>query len=174
MSTENVINNQRIAKNTFLLYLRTIFVLAVSLYTSRLVLKVLGVDDYGIYQVVGGMVTMFGILSNALSAAISRFITFELGSGNVERLKRLFSTSVVVQYVLAGIGLDRAMIGAYGHDDRVDAYPALMAEIGITAPAYTTICVLTDKEETGSDGVTGLNRSEERRVGKECRSRWSP
>lgn len=76
MSTENVINNQRIAKNTFLLYLRTIFVLAVSLYTSRLVLKVLGVDDYGIYQVVGGMVTMFGILSNALSAAISRFITF--------------------------------------------------------------------------------------------------
>ena len=69
MSTENVINNQRIAKNTFLLYLRTIFVLAVSLYTSRLVLKVLGVDDYGIYQVVGGMVTMFGILSNALSAA---------------------------------------------------------------------------------------------------------
>ena len=102
MSTENVINNQRIAKNTFLLYLRTIFVLAVSLYTSRLVLKVLGVDDYGIYQVVGGMVTMFGILSNALSAAISRFITFELGSGKAERLKRLFSTSVVVQYVLAG------------------------------------------------------------------------
>ena len=88
MSTENVINNQRIAKNTFLLYLRTIFVLAVSLYTSRLVLKVLGVDDYGIYQVVGGMVTMFGILSNALSAAISRFITFELGSGKAERLKR--------------------------------------------------------------------------------------
>ncbi len=77
MSTENVINNQRIAK-ILLLYLRTIFVLAVSLYTSRLVLKVLGVDDYGIYQVVGGMVTMFGILSNALSAAISRFITFEL------------------------------------------------------------------------------------------------
>ena len=64
MSTENVINNQRIAK-ILLLYLRTIFVLAVSLYTSRLVLKVLGVDDYGIYQVVGGMVTMFGILSNA-------------------------------------------------------------------------------------------------------------
>ena len=55
------------------------------------------------------------------------------------------------------IGLDRAMIGAYGHDDRVDAYPALMAEIGVQNPAYTTVCVLTDKEETGSDGVTGLN-----------------
>ena len=64
---------------------------------------------------------------------------------------------VVPAYKARDIGLDRAMIGAYGHDDRVDAYPALMAEIGITAPAYTTICVLTDKEETGSDGVTGLN-----------------
>ena len=64
---------------------------------------------------------------------------------------------VVPAHKARDIGLDRAMIGAYGHDDRVDAYPALMAEIGIAAPAYTTICVLTDKEETGSDGVTGLN-----------------
>ena len=55
------------------------------------------------------------------------------------------------------VGFDRSMIGAYGHDDRVDAYPALMAEIGIQNPAYTSVCVLTDKEETGSDGVTGLN-----------------
>lgn len=55
------------------------------------------------------------------------------------------------------VGLDRALIGAYGHDDRADAYPALMAEIETKAPAYTTVCVLTDKEETGSDGVTGLN-----------------
>ena len=55
------------------------------------------------------------------------------------------------------VGFDRSMIGAYGHDDRVDAYPALMAEIGTKSPAYTSVCVLTDKEETGSDGVTGLN-----------------
>ena len=54
------------------------------------------------------------------------------------------------------IGFDRALIGAYGHDDRVDAYPALMAEIGVKDPAFTTVCVLTDKEETGSDGNTGL------------------
>ena len=54
-------------------------------------------------------------------------------------------------------GLDRSMIGAYGHDDRVDAYPALMAEIRTEHPAYTTVCVLTDKEEVGSDGVTGMN-----------------
>ncbi len=64
---------------------------------------------------------------------------------------------VVPTHKARDIGLDRAMIGAYGHDDRVDAYPALMAEIGVKAPAYTTVCVLTDKEETGSDGVTGLH-----------------
>ena len=64
---------------------------------------------------------------------------------------------VVPAYKARDIGLDRAMIGAYGHDDRVDAYPALMAEIGTKSPAYTSVCVLTDKEETGSDGVTGLN-----------------
>ena len=64
---------------------------------------------------------------------------------------------VVPAYKARDIGLDRAMIGAYGHDDRVDAYPALMAEIGTKNPAYTSVCVLTDKEETGSDGVTGLN-----------------
>ena len=63
---------------------------------------------------------------------------------------------VVPAHKARDIGLDRAMIGAYGHDDRVDAYPALMAEIGAQNPAYTTVCVLTDKEETGSDGVTGL------------------
>ena len=49
------------------------------------------------------------------------------------------------------------MIGAYGHDDRVDAYPALMAEIEVQHPAHTTVCILTDKEEVGSDGVTGMN-----------------
>lgn len=63
---------------------------------------------------------------------------------------------VVPAHKARDIGLDRAMIGAYGHDDRVDAYPALMAEIGVKVPVYTTVCVLTDKEETGSDGVTGL------------------
>ena len=64
---------------------------------------------------------------------------------------------VVPAFKARDIGLDRAMIGSYGHDDRVDAYPALMAEIEAKDPAYTTVCVLTDKEETGSDGVTGLN-----------------
>ena len=64
---------------------------------------------------------------------------------------------IVPAFKARDVGLDRSMIGSYGHDDRVDAYPALMAEIETQSPAYTSVCVLTDKEETGSDGVTGLN-----------------
>lgn len=64
---------------------------------------------------------------------------------------------IVPAFTARDVGLDRSMIGAYGHDDRVDAYPALMAEMTTVSPAYTTVCVLTDKEEVGSDGVTGLN-----------------
>ena len=59
-------------------------------------------------------------------------------------------------YKSRDVGFDRSMVGGYGHDDRVDAYPALMAEIETKNPAYTTVCVLTDKEEIGSDGVTGM------------------
>ena len=59
-------------------------------------------------------------------------------------------------YKCRDVGFDRSMVGGYGHDDRVDAYPALMAEIETKVPAYTTVCVLTDKEEIGSDGVTGM------------------
>ena len=62
---------------------------------------------------------------------------------------------IVPAFTARDVGLDRSMIGAYGHDDRVDAYPALMAEMTTVSPAYTTVCVLTDKEEVGSDGVTG-------------------
>ena len=63
---------------------------------------------------------------------------------------------IVPAYKSRDVGFDRSMIGAYGHDDRVDAYPALMAEIATRNPAFTTVCVLTDKEEIGSDGVTGM------------------
>ena len=80
-------DNGRIAKNTLLLYMRTILVMFVSLFTSRVVLSVLGVDDYGIYNIVGGVVAMFTVVSGALSAAISRFITFELGRNDIDKLK---------------------------------------------------------------------------------------
>ena len=97
MSNTSSNNNTRIAKNTLLLYVRMLFTMAVSLFTSRVILNTLGVEDYGIYNVVGGIVTMFSVLSGSLSASISRFITFELGKGNFERLKTIFSTGVNIQ-----------------------------------------------------------------------------
>lgn len=94
-------NNKRIAKNTLLLYLRTIFVMVITLYTSRIVLEALGIDDYGIYNVVGGFVAMFSLISGSLSGSIMRFITFELGHGDRDKLKRIFSTAVNIQVGLS-------------------------------------------------------------------------
>lgn len=94
-------NNKRIAKNTLLLYFRMLFLMLISLYTSRVILNALGIEDYGIYNVVGGVVTMFSLLSGTLSAAISRFITFELGRGNSDKLKKVFSCSVTIQVGIA-------------------------------------------------------------------------
>lgn len=70
-------NNKRIAKNTLLLYFRMLFMMIVSLYTSRVVLNVLGIEDFGIYNVVGGIVAIFGFINNAMAAGTQRYITFE-------------------------------------------------------------------------------------------------
>lgn len=94
-------NNKRIAKNTLLLYFRMLFMMVVSLYTSRVILNALGVEDFGIYNVVGGVVAMFTVISGSLSAAISRFITYELGSGNQSKLNKIFSASVTIQLLLS-------------------------------------------------------------------------
>ncbi len=98
--TNNSANNKRIAKNTLMLYFRMLFLMGVSLYTSRVVLNTLGIEDYGIYNVVGGVVAMFTMISGSLSTAISRFITFELGKRNQERLNTIFSTSIIIQLVI--------------------------------------------------------------------------
>ena len=101
-------NNKRIAKNTALLYVRMLLMMAVQLYTSRVVLNALGVTDFGIYNAVAGFVLMFGVISGSLSAAISRFITFELGRGDGEKLTRIFSTAVIIQLL---IGLAIVVLG---------------------------------------------------------------
>lgn len=93
-------NNQRIAKNTVFLYFRMLLIMLVNLYASRVTLKVLGVDDFGIYQTVGGVVTFLAFLSNALGSGTSRFITFEMGKEN-PKLKELFSTVRIAHIVLA-------------------------------------------------------------------------
>ena len=103
MSTESANNNKRIAKNTLLLYVRMLFLMVVSLFTSRVILNTLGVEDFGIYNVVGGIVAMFTIISGSLTSAISRFLTFELGKGDKEKLKTIFSTSMNIQLGLSAI-----------------------------------------------------------------------
>ena len=75
----------------------------IGLYTSRVILNVLGVEDYGTYNVVGGVVSMFSLLTASMSSAISRFLTYELGRGDLDHLKRVFSTSLNVQFIMAAI-----------------------------------------------------------------------
>ena len=94
-------NNKRIAKNTLLLYFRMLLTMGVALYTSRVILQTLGVEDFGIYNVVGGVVSMFTVISGSLSAAISRFITFQLGKDDSNVLKNVFSSAVTIQIILA-------------------------------------------------------------------------
>lgn len=101
MQIDNSANNKRIAKNTLLLYVRTMFTMAISLYTSRVILDTLGVEDYGIYNVVGGFVAMFSVISGSLSNSISRYITYELGHGDWQKLKIIFSTSINIQLFLS-------------------------------------------------------------------------
>lgn len=94
-------DNRRIAKNTVFLYFRMLLVMGVNLYTSRVVLKALGFEDYGLYNVVGGIVAMFTFLNGSLGSATSRYITFELGKKNYGRLNRIFNTALVIHTAIA-------------------------------------------------------------------------
>lgn len=94
-------NNKRIAKNTIMLYIRMFISMVVGLYTSRVVLATLGVEDYGIYGVVGGVVGMMGFLNASMSGATSRFLTFELGRGDKDRLAKTFSSALIVHIGIA-------------------------------------------------------------------------
>lgn len=94
-------NNKRIAKNTVYLYIRMLLVMAVSLYTSRVILDVLGVNDYGVYNVVGCVVSMLSFVSSAMGTAVQRFLSFEIGRGDNEELKKVFSLSFMAHVLLA-------------------------------------------------------------------------
>ena len=99
--TGNREHTKRIAMNTLMLYIRMFFMMVLGLFTSRIVLESLGEDDFGIYNVVGGVVAMFSVISGALTTAVTRFITFEMGRGDSARLGRVYSTAVNVQIILA-------------------------------------------------------------------------
>jgi O-antigen/teichoic acid export membrane protein len=98
-------NNSRIAKNTLMLYARQILTLLVSLYTVRVVLEVLGVEDYGIYSVVGGIVSFFSFLSGTMASATQRFFSFALGQNDFEKLKRTFTVNWIIYGGLAVLAL---------------------------------------------------------------------
>ena len=94
-------NNKRLAKNTLLLYARMLLTVGISFYSTRLILANLGVDNYGIYNVIGGFVSMFYMVTSTMTQAVGRFLTFELGAGNEKKLQQTFSTSVNILLLFA-------------------------------------------------------------------------
>lgn len=94
-------NTSRLAKNTLLLYFRQILIMLVALYTVRVVLNVLGAEDYGIYNVVVGVVTMFGFLSGAMASSSQRYFSFDLGKNDTEHLKTVFSVTFQIYILIA-------------------------------------------------------------------------
>ena len=98
---DNSQNNKRIIKNTLMLYVRMLFSMFVSFYTSRVILDVLGITDFGINNVVAGVAGMFTFINTSLAGATSRFLTFDLGLNDMEKLKKTFSAALTVHIVLA-------------------------------------------------------------------------
>ena len=96
----NTENNKRIAKNAMFLYFRLLITLGISLYTVRLVLEILGVVDFGIYNVAGGIVFMMEFLKSSMSASVQRFLSYELGNKNYTQLNKVFSMSINIHILI--------------------------------------------------------------------------
>lgn len=99
----NNVNNKRIAKNTLMLYIRQLLTMLIGLYTSRVVLATLGISDYGLYNVVGGVVVMFNFIQGTIAGGAQRFLSFEIGRGNNDALKKVFSTSIMAHLLVVAI-----------------------------------------------------------------------
>ena len=98
-------NNKRLARNTIFLYFRMLLLMFVGLYASRVLLRTLGVEDYGLYNIVGSIVTMFGFLNASLSTSTQRFLNIEIGKGNIDNAKKVFSCSLLQHLILVAIVL---------------------------------------------------------------------
>ena len=103
MSKTSSNNNTRIAKNTLLLYFRMLFTMAVSLYTSRVVLNTLGVEDFGVYNVVGGIVSMLSFFNSSMATSTQRFLNYEMGQNNDKGLRDVFVNAVNAHYLIGFI-----------------------------------------------------------------------
>lgn len=98
-------DSKRIAKNTLLLYFRMFLIMGVTLYTSRIVLKNLGVSDYGVYSIVGGIVSVLGFFNAAMSSATQRYLSFDIGKGNQVQLQKTFSVTLTIHFCIAVLAL---------------------------------------------------------------------
>jgi O-antigen/teichoic acid export membrane protein len=96
-----VSSNQKIVKNTLVLYVRMFFIMGVNLYTSRVILQVLGVTDFGIYNLVGGIVVLFAFFNNAMAATTQRYINIEIKGGVLRRINKVFCTSLNIHALIA-------------------------------------------------------------------------
>jgi O-antigen/teichoic acid export membrane protein len=97
--------SKHIVKNTGALYIRMLFLMIVQLYTSRIILNVLGVEDYGIYNLVGGIVVIMQFMNNSLALAVNRYITFSLGKGNIQESRKVFSMAVNIHIILSFVAV---------------------------------------------------------------------
>ena len=98
---EEINRNKRIAKNTAFMYFRMIVLMLISLYTVRIVLKNLGVEDYGIYNLIGGVVVLFSFISNSSGAATQRFLNFAMGKENPGEVQHVYSASIIIHICVA-------------------------------------------------------------------------
>ena len=105
MDSKSASSNRKLAQNTLYMYVRMFFQLIISLYTSRVVLNTLGVEDFGTYNVVGGIVALFSIINGTLRSATSRFITYEVGKGTMESINKVFSISLMLYFFLTAFVL---------------------------------------------------------------------
>ena len=96
-------NNRRVAKNTIMLYLRMMFIVLVNLYTVRILLEILGAEDYGLYTAVAGVVLLFSFLSSSMAAATQRYFSFALGQNNKSLLLKIFNTNLAIYLLIAMI-----------------------------------------------------------------------
>lgn len=94
-------DTKRIAKNTIFLYVRMIITMLITLYTSRVILNVLGVEDYGVYNIIAGIVVLLAFLQTAMTNASQRYITYELGKGELESVKKVFSMSMTTHITIS-------------------------------------------------------------------------
>lgn len=124
---DTISRNRQLAKNTVMLYIRLVFTMAITLYTSRVILKVLGVEDFGIYNVVGGVVAMFAFLNSVMTSATQRFLSFDLGRGDMGQFSKTFSVSMSAHICIAVAVLVLAeTVGLWFLNTQMDIPPGRM------------------------------------------------